>query len=66
MVRELGLVGLRDALCTDRRSLLKESSNAKYKCAEKNVLKRQLKCSSFPQVKSLIKYFEFMGDAMLN
>ena len=65
MVRELGLVGLRDSLYTDRRSPLKEPSNAKYKLAEKNVLKRQLKLSSFPQVKSLIKYFISMGDALL-
>ena len=65
MVRELGLVGLRDALYSDRRSLVKEPSNAKYKFAEKNVLKRQLELSSFPQVKSLIKYFELMGDACL-
>ena len=65
MVRTLGLVGLRDALYCDRRSLLKETSNAKYKFAEKNILKRQLKLSSFPQVKSLIKYFESLGDAQL-
>ena len=65
MVRTLGLVGLRDALYTDRRSLLKEPSNVKYKFGEKNVLKRQLKLSSFPQVKSLIKYFESLGDALL-
>ena len=65
MVRTLGLVGLRDALYCDRRSLLKETSNAKYKFAEKNLLKRQLKLSSFPQVKSLIKYIESLGDAIL-
>ena len=64
MVRKLGLVGLRDALYCDRRSLLKESSNAKYKVAENNLLKRQLKYSSFPQVKSLIKYFESLDDAL--
>ena len=52
MVRELGLVGLRDALYSDRRSLVKEPLDAKYKFAEKNILKRQLKLSSFPQVKS--------------
>ena len=64
MVRKLGLVGLRDALYCDRRSLVKEPSNAKYKFAEKDVLKRQLKLSSFPQVKSLIKYFESMSDTL--
>ena len=60
MVRKLGLVGLRDALYCDKRSLVKEPSHAKYKFAEKDVLKRQLKLSSFPQVKSLIEYFESM------
>ena len=65
MVRTLGLVGLRDALYCDRRSLLKEPSNAVCKFEEKNLLKRQLKLSSFPQVKSLIKYFESLGDALL-
>ena len=62
MVRKLGLVGLRDALYGDRRSLVKEPSNAKYKFTEENLLKRQIKLLSFPQVKSLIKYFESMGD----
>ena len=61
MVRTLGLVGLRDALYTDRRSLLKEPSNVKYKFGEKNVLKRQLKFSSFPQVTYPMKYFESKG-----
>ena len=65
MVRTLGLVGLRDALYCDRRSLVKEASNAKYKFAEKNLLKRQLKLSSFPQVKSLIECFDSIGGALL-
>ena len=64
MVRKLGLGELRDALYCDRRGLVKEPSNAKYKFADKNVLKRQLKLSSFPQVKSLIKYFESMSDTL--
>ena len=64
MVRALGLEGLRDALYCDRPSLLQEPLNAKYKLAENDLLKRHLKSSSFPQVKSLIEYFKSMCDAL--